>query len=131
MTPEPALWNCRSRGFASGGRSKNRRKKGSSIKGLRCPGFSLMVPLVATLTTAGETRLTIGASEGIGAASTAGGLGDAANAAGPIAGPVDMARVAARVAANVIRRFMRIPLKRITGKPRCAILHAGPCAADL
>src|SRR5271156_936501 len=84
MTPEPALWNCRSRGLESGGTSKKRRKKGSSSKGLRWPGFSLMVPRVAMFTTAGETRLTMGASEGIGAASAweGGGAGRAANAPG-------------------------------------------------
>src|SRR5271169_5875746 len=104
MTPDPALWNCRSRGFASGGTSKKRRKKGSSIKGLRCPGFSLMVPRVATLTTAGETRLIIGASDGIGAASTVGGAGGAANAAGTL-----IMAAASAAAANVRRRFMRSP----------------------
>src|SRR6185437_11196352 len=66
MTPEPALWNWRSRGT-----SKKRRKKGSSNRGLRCPDFSLMVPRVAMFTTEGETRLTIGASEGMGAAAAA------------------------------------------------------------
>src|SRR5580704_1292102 len=71
MTPEPALWNWRSRGLVSGGTSKNRRKNGSSSSGLRWPGFSLIVPRVAMLTTAGDTRLTMGASEGIGAASAA------------------------------------------------------------
>ncbi len=40
-----------------------------------------MVPRVAMLTTAGETRLTMGASDGIGAASGGGrGAGSAANA---------------------------------------------------
>jgi hypothetical protein len=58
------------------------------------------------LTTAGETRLTIGAREGIGAASAGGGVGNAANAAGP----VNMAMMATSVAAFLIRRFMRIPL---------------------
>src|SRR5271169_4441788 len=131
MTPEPALWNCRSRGFASGGISKKRRKKGSSIKGLRCPGLSLIVPRVATLTTAGETRLTIGAREGMGAASAGAGVGNAANAAGP----VHMAMVATSVAANLIRRFMRIPLIEQNYPAagtlfRSAILHARPRAAD-
>ena len=40
------------------------------MRGLRWPGFSLTVPRVAMLTTAGEMRLTMGASEGIGASAT-------------------------------------------------------------
>src|SRR6266404_2654051 len=89
MTPEPALWNWRSRGFESGGTSKKRRKNGSSSKGFRWPGSSLMVPRVAMLTTAGDTRLTMGASEGIGAAAAA-----------------------SVAAANLRRRFMRGPSVR-------------------
>ena len=37
MTPEPALWNGRSRGPVSGGTSKKRRKKGSSSSGFCGP----------------------------------------------------------------------------------------------
>src|ERR1700722_19823390 len=107
MTPEPALWNCRSRGFESGGTSKKRRKNGSSSSGLRWPGFSLMVPRVAMFTTAGDTRLTMGASEGIGAASAgelgeAGGDGSAANALGA-------QRPAATTAAAKRRKIMGCP----------------------
>src|SRR5580704_6399214 len=116
MTPEPALWNWRSRGLVSGGTSKNRRKNGSSSSGLRWPGFSLIVPRVAMLTTAGDTRLTMGASEGIGAASgadaggcgAAGAVGEAANAAGP-ASPA-----ASAIAAILRRKLMRNPLCRWT-----------------
>ncbi len=75
MTPDPALWNWRSRGFESGGASKNRRKKGSSSSGL-WPDCSLMVPRVAMFTTEGETRLTMGASVGMG---RIGGSGTAAS----------------------------------------------------
>src|SRR6185437_389797 len=63
MTPGPALWNGRSRGPESGGTSKKRRKKGSSSRGFWGP-FSWMVPRVAMFTTAGETFLIIGDSEG-------------------------------------------------------------------
>src|ERR1700722_14146306 len=97
MTPDPALWNCRSRGFKSGGASKNRRKNGSSRSGLR-PGCSLIVPRVAMFTTEGETRLTMGASVGMGAASAA---GTAANACPQI---MDAASAAA---AKLRRRFKR------------------------
>src|SRR5258706_2185908 len=112
MTPEPALWNWRSCGFESGGTSKKRRKNGSSSKGFRCPGSSLIVPRVAILTTAAETRLTMGASEGIGAASAM----DAGSAAfaGPetmIAGPA-MTAAASVAAASLRRRFMRSPSVR-------------------
>ena len=69
MTPEPALWNWRSRGPMSG-MSKNRRKKGSSSSGF-CGVRSRMVPRVAMFTTAGETRLIMGASVGTGVSPTA------------------------------------------------------------
>ena len=91
-------------GFASGGVSKKRRKNGSSISGLRCPGCSLMVPLVAMLTTAGETRLTMGASDGIGAASATA----AGNAAWAGENP-EITAAASMAAANLRRRFMRGP----------------------
>jgi hypothetical protein len=69
MTPEPALWNWRSRGPISGN-SKNRRKKGSSSNGFW--GWrSRIVPRVAMFTTAGETRLIMGASDGMGVSPTA------------------------------------------------------------
>src|ERR1700737_4381232 len=109
MTPAPALWDWGSRGFISGGASKKRRKNGSSSRGFRWPGSSLMVPRVAMLTTAGETRLTMGASEGIGAAS--------AMSAAPVAaykglgiitaGPAMMAAASA-AAAKLRRRFMPV-----------------------
>src|ERR1700733_3837098 len=70
MTPEPALWNGRSRGPVSGGTSKKRRKNGSSSSGF-CAPRSRMVPRVATFTTAGETFLIIGARVGSGAAASA------------------------------------------------------------
>src|SRR5882757_1998189 len=100
MTPEPALWNCRSRGFESGGASKKRRKNGSSRSGL-WPGCSLMVPRVAMFTTEGDTRLTIGASVGMGAAASAAGT---AARAGPL-----IANAVSAAAANCRRRFMRGP----------------------
>src|SRR4030081_228147 len=106
MTPEPALWNWRSRGLESGGASKKRRKKGSSSRGLRWPGCSLMVPRVAILTTAGEVRLTMGASDGIGAASR--GAGKAATA-GAAADPA-MKAAASHAAANLRRRFIPSPI---------------------
>src|ERR1700736_4191376 len=105
MTPDPALWNWRSRGFESGGVSKKRRKNGSSSRGLRWPGFSLMVPRVAMLTTEGEARFTMGASDGIGD-STAGVVGNAAYAAGAV-----VTAAASDAAASVRRRFMRGPSK--------------------
>src|SRR5580698_10098680 len=108
ITPEPALWNWRSRGLESGGTSKKRLKNGSSSKGLRWPGCSLMVPRVAILTTAGDTRLTMGASEGIGAAS-ASGAGRAANAGAMKAAGPATAAAASAAAANLRRRFMRNP----------------------
>src|SRR5271168_1462244 len=114
MTPEPALLNWRSRGLASGGVSKKRRKKGSSSKGLR-PGCSLMVPRVAILTTDGEIRLTIGASEGMGAESAAGDAGgDPAHAGAPM-GPFDAALSATASAAAAIlrRKFMRGPWRSL------------------
>src|SRR5437879_12596993 len=74
MTPEPALWNGRSRGPVSGGASKKRRKKGSSKSGF-CGPRSRMVPRVAMLTTAGETFLIIGASVGSGVTPEGGGGG--------------------------------------------------------
>src|ERR1700691_4591464 len=108
MTPEPALWNCRSRGLASGGTSKNRRKKGSSINGLCCPPCSLIVPRVAMLTKEGDTRLTIGASDGIGAASGTA-AGDPARTAGAAR------KVAATaIAASLKRKFMRHPLLSVS-----------------
>src|SRR4029453_10815934 len=67
ITPEPALWNCRSRGARSGA-SKKRRKNGSSSSGLRRDSRS--VPRVAIFTTAGEAFFTTGASEGTGASPT-------------------------------------------------------------
>src|ERR1700693_4186812 len=112
MTPEPALWNWRSRGFESGGTSKKRRKNGSSSKGFRWPGSSLMVPRVEMLTTAGETRLTMGASEGIGAASAMGAVPAACT--GPAmmtAGPA-MTAAASVAAAKLSRRFMPSPSVR-------------------
>ena len=54
------------------GTSKKRRKKGSSSSGF-CWPRSCTVPRVAMLTTAGETRLTIGASVGSGVSPTMGG----------------------------------------------------------
>ncbi len=44
-------------------------KEGVIEQGIALPGCSLMVPRVAIFTTEGETRLTMGASDGIGAAS--------------------------------------------------------------
>jgi hypothetical protein len=86
--------------------------------------LSLMVPRVAMLTTAGDTRFTMGASDGMGAASVAGGgCGTAAGAAGDVdvegdagdagdatsaAGPTSPA--ASVIAANVRRKLMRNPL---------------------
>src|SRR6185436_2332773 len=52
------------------GMSKNRRKKGSSSRGF-WGARSRMVPRVAMFTTAGETRLIMGASVGIGVSPTA------------------------------------------------------------
>src|ERR1700724_944975 len=114
MTPEPALWNWRSRGFKSGGASKKRRKNGSSSKGLRWPGSSLMVPRVAMLTTAGETRLTMGASEGIGAASamSADPVAPYAGRGRVTAGPPITAVASAAAAKKLKRRFMRSPSVR-------------------
>src|SRR3984957_12470812 len=113
MTPEPALWNWRSCGLESGGASKKRRKKGSSSRGLRWPGSSLIVPRVAMLTTAGETRLTIGAREGIGAASaTVEGRAAEAGAAKIIAGAARSAAASA-AAAKLTRRFIGIPCPSI------------------
>ena len=60
MTPEPALWNSRSRGVF--GTSKKRRKNGSFSSGF----CSCTVPRVAMFTTAGVTRFSMGASEGTG-----------------------------------------------------------------
>ena len=51
------------------GMSKNRRKKGSSSSGF-CGVRSRTVPRVAMFTTAGETRLIMGASDGTGASLT-------------------------------------------------------------
>src|SRR5487761_2045257 len=107
MTPEPALWNCRSRGGAPGGTLKNLRKNGSSSSGLPWPALSLIVPRVATLTTAGETRLTIGASDGIGAASSAA----AAITDGGSARGAANRTVTAAAAANLIRGIIRCPLR--------------------
>src|ERR1700694_4831825 len=123
MTPEPALWNWRSRGFKSGGASKKRRKNGSSSKGFRWPGASWMVPRVAMLTTAGETRLTMGASEGIGAASATSGVPAACT--GPAimtAGPA-MTAAASVAAAKLSRRFMRSPSVRF--------VHGGTSRRDV
>src|SRR5271170_6943274 len=132
MTLEPALLNCRSCGLASGGVSKKRRKNGSSSSGLR-PGCSLMVPRVAIFTTEGETRLTMGASDGIGAASAGGDAGGEPAYAG--APPLEAANAASAAAAKLKRRFMRDPHPlfscrhqgRTSVRPRCridAILHA-------
>src|SRR3984957_21226018 len=131
MTPEPALWNWRSRGFASGGTSKKRRKNGSSSRGLRWLGSSFIVPRVAMLTTAGETRLTIGASEGIGAASATGaGTGAYAAPATMAAGPA-MAAAASIAAANLKRRFMPIlPFARSLPAHRGRANQPGPDAAN-
>jgi hypothetical protein len=75
MTPEPALWNSRCRGVL--GTSKKRRKNGSFSSGF----CSCTVPRVAMLTTAGETRFTIGASEGTGVSPTWAGSWAEANGA--------------------------------------------------
>src|ERR1700730_9198797 len=115
MTPEPALWNWRSRGLASGGASKKRRKNGSSNSGLR-PERSLMVPRVAIFTTAGETRLTMGASEGIGAASGAG--------VTAYTGALKTAAASA-ASANLRRRFMRSPLGYVAAMHAAAKNKAG------
>ena len=64
MTPEPALWNSRWRGVF--GTSKKRRKNGSLSSGF----CSCTVPRVAMLTTAGDTRFSIGASDGTGVSPT-------------------------------------------------------------
>jgi hypothetical protein len=64
-----------------------------------------MVPRVAMLTTDGEMRLTMGASDGIGASATAAGRA-------AIAGEIDQAAAmtaAAKPAAAILRRkFMRV-----------------------
>src|SRR5215472_15381502 len=73
MTPEPALRNRCSCGAAPRGRSKKRRKKGSWSRGF-CAPVSCTVPRVDTFTTAGETFLIIGASDGNGVSPTAGGM---------------------------------------------------------
>src|SRR3984957_20447798 len=109
MTPEPALWNWRSRGFESGGTSKKRRKNGSSSRGLRWPASSFMVPRVAMLTTAGETRLTMGASDGIGAASATGAGTAACAAPATITAGAPTVAAASIAAANLERRFMPNP----------------------
>ena len=64
MTPEPRLWETRSRGTS--GTLKNRRKKGSSSNGL----LILTRVCVYTLTTEGVTSCNTGASEGKGWPST-------------------------------------------------------------
>src|SRR5580704_5784959 len=112
MTPEPALWNWRSRGLESGGASKKRRKNGSSSKGLRWPGCSLMVPRVAILTTAGDTRLTMGAREGRGAASVRG-PGKAAQAGWKIIAAGAAKAAVSAAAANLERRFMPVQSFRL------------------
>src|SRR5882762_757937 len=129
MTPEPALWNWRSRGFESGGTSKKRRKNGSSSKGFRWPGSSLMVPRVAILTTAGDTRLTMGASEGIGAASATGAGSAAFAGAATMTAGAAMTAAARAATAKSRRRFMRNPsvlffsatpkAGRVSVRPRC------------
>src|ERR1700722_3702690 len=128
MTPEPALWNWRSCGLESGGASKKRRKNGSSSRGLRWPGSSLIVPRVAMLTTAGETRLTIGAREGIGAASATG-AGEAAQAGRRtmIAGPAARAAAGA-AAARLTRRFICSPsVRRLPGgRNKAGRVTSGP-----
>ncbi len=68
-----------------------------------------MVPRVAMFTTEGETRLTMGASVGMGVASAA---GTAANACQLMVVAL-MAVAASAAAANSRRRFMRGP----SGKP--------------
>src|SRR6266704_1357087 len=88
MTPDPALWNGRSRGPESCGTSKKRRKKGSSNRGF-CGPFSWMVPRVAMFTIAGETFLIIGESEGTGVSPTAEGI--AAGAVGATAAKTSQA----------------------------------------
>src|SRR5580698_4879462 len=124
MTPEPALWNGCSRGCTSGGVSKKRRKKGSSISGLRCP-WSLIVPRVAILTTAGETRLTIGASEGIGAASSVCAAG-AATDSDRAAGRVSVAAASA-AASETKRRVICSPLKALsTQRGRTPVSRSSP-----
>src|SRR5579863_3213352 len=121
MTPEPALWNGRSRGPVSGGTSKKRRKKGSSSSGF-CAPRSRMVPRVAMLTTAGETLRIIGASVGSGVSPTAGGM-----AACSVA-PVSVA-LSHRTAQE---RFMTLGIlarSASTGADRACILAGRRCPA--
>src|SRR5882724_7011498 len=80
MTPEPALWNLRA---PSSGWSKKRRKNGSSSSGLALCWFCLIVPCVEMFTTAGDTRLIIGESDGTGVSPTADGMAAGAAAQGP------------------------------------------------
>src|ERR1700761_3293793 len=80
-TPEPALWNCGEWLPRAWGTSKKRLKAGSASSGLE-GALSLTEPRVAMLTTLGETRLTMGASVGIGASSA--GVGAAGTAAGEL-----------------------------------------------
>src|SRR4051812_18555670 len=75
MTPDPALWNLRG---PISGESKKRRKNGSSSSGLLLRWVCLMVPWVEMFTTAGETRLIIGESDGTGVSATAAGSAAAA-----------------------------------------------------
>ena len=89
ITPDPALDSCRG---GRSGRLKNGRKNGS-----RCSGFAPCVrPITPTLTTAGVTFSSIGASDGSGWPSTAN--GSAANAADAAASAV--------VARSFRKRFM-------------------------
>ena len=60
ITPDPS--DCSMRSCGTDGRSKKRRNNGSSMKGLR----TRTRERVLTLTTAGVTRSSIGASEGMG-----------------------------------------------------------------
>src|SRR5260221_1127106 len=73
------------------------------MRGLRWPGFSLIVPRVAMLTTEGDVRLTMGASDGTGESAT--------GVAGSAAKPMGAASTAAAsvAAASVSRKFMRGP----------------------
>src|ERR1700722_19431636 len=130
MTPEPALWNWRSCGFESGGTSKKRRKNGSSSRGFRWPGSSLIVPRVAILTTAAETRLTMGASEGIGAASAMAGSAAFAGSETMTADPA-MGAAARVAAASLRRRFIRSPSVRfVLDVNRGRTFPSGPIHAN-
>src|SRR4051812_14491757 len=81
MTPEPALWNLRG---PSSGWSKKRRKKGSSSSGLALRWLCLMVPWVEMFTTAGDTCLIIGDSDGTGVSPTTAGIAACAGTTGAV-----------------------------------------------